>query len=47
MVVKTMIKLESAQFNIEAGFLYGKQEEDLWMANPEGYERYVLEIFDP
>jgi hypothetical protein len=43
MVIKTMLKLESVQFVIETAFLYVKLEEDLWMAIPEGYERYVKE----
>jgi hypothetical protein len=38
-----MLKVESGQFVIETAFLYGKLEEDLWMAIPEGYERYVKE----
>jgi hypothetical protein len=41
MVIKTMLNLEAGQFDIETEFLYGKLEEDLWMAIPEGYERYV------
>jgi hypothetical protein len=43
MVIKTMLKLEAGKFDIETAFLYGKLEEDLWMAIPEGYERYVKE----
>jgi hypothetical protein len=38
MVIKTMLKLEAGQFDIETAFLYGKLEEDLWMAIPERYE---------
>jgi hypothetical protein len=36
MVIQTMLKLEAGQFYIETAFLYGKLEEDLWMAIPEG-----------
>jgi hypothetical protein len=43
MVNKTMLKLEAGQFDIKTACLYGKLEEDLWMAIPEGYERYVKE----
>jgi hypothetical protein len=43
MLLKTMLKLEAGQFDIETTFLYGELEEDLWMAIPEGYERYVKE----
>jgi hypothetical protein len=43
MVIKTMMKLEAGQLDIDTAFLYGKLEEDLWMAIPEGYERYVKE----
>jgi hypothetical protein len=32
MVIKTMLKLEAGEFDIETAFLYGKLEEDLWMA---------------
>jgi hypothetical protein len=43
MVIKTMFKVESGQFDIATAFLYGRIEEALWMAIPEGYERYVKE----
>jgi hypothetical protein len=43
MVIKTMLKLDSGQFDIETPFLYGELEEDLWMASPEGYEKHVKE----
>jgi hypothetical protein len=43
MVFKIMLKLEARQFDLEKAFLYGKLEEDLWMAIPEGYLRYVKE----
>jgi hypothetical protein len=43
MVIKTMLKLETGQFDIETAFLYGKLEEDLWMAIPKGYGRYIKE----
>jgi hypothetical protein len=39
MVIKTILKLEAQKFDIETAFLYGKLEEELWMAIPEGYER--------
>jgi Reverse transcriptase (RNA-dependent DNA polymerase) len=44
MVIKTMLKLEAGQFDIETAFLYGELEEELWMEIPEGYPKYLLEI---
>jgi Reverse transcriptase (RNA-dependent DNA polymerase) len=43
MVIKTIFKLESGQFDIETAFLYGKLDEDLWMAIPDGYDKYLKE----
>jgi hypothetical protein len=36
MVIKTNFKVEAGQFDIETAFVYGKLEEGLWMAFPEG-----------
>jgi hypothetical protein len=41
MVSKTMFKMEAGNFNTEKEFLCGRLEEDLWMANQEGYERHA------
>ena len=43
MVIKTILKLEAGQFDIETAFLYGELEEELWMEIPEGYTRYLME----
>jgi hypothetical protein len=43
MVIKTMFELESGHFDIETELLYGKLEEDQWIAIPEEYERYEKE----
>jgi phage-related holin len=46
MVIKTVLQLESGQFDIEIAFLYGKFEEDLWMVISDGYQDYVKEMFN-
>jgi Reverse transcriptase (RNA-dependent DNA polymerase) len=43
MVIKTIFKLEAGQFDIETAFLHGKLDEDLWMAIPDGYDKYLKE----
>jgi Reverse transcriptase (RNA-dependent DNA polymerase) len=51
MVIKTLMKLEAGQFDIETAFLYGALDEELWMEIPEGYPKYLLEthnrVIDP
>jgi Reverse transcriptase (RNA-dependent DNA polymerase) len=51
MVIKTLMKLEAGQFDIETAFLYGELDEELWMEIPEGYPKYLLEthnrVIDP
>jgi Reverse transcriptase (RNA-dependent DNA polymerase) len=43
MVIKTIFKLEAGQFDVETAFLYGKLDEDLRMAIPDGYDKYLKE----
>jgi hypothetical protein len=43
MVIKTIFTLEGRKFDIDSALLYGKLDEDLWMAFPEGYDRYIKE----
>jgi hypothetical protein len=40
MVTITLFKFKAGQFDIETAFLYGKLDEDLWMAIPNGYDKY-------
>jgi Reverse transcriptase (RNA-dependent DNA polymerase) len=51
LAIKTACKLSSGQFDIETTFLYGELEEELWMAIPGGYPKYMKEkhniIVDP
>jgi hypothetical protein len=41
LVIKTIMKLEAGQFDIETAFLYGLLDEELWMTIPEGYTKYL------
>jgi hypothetical protein len=45
MVIKTRLKLEAGQVDIETAFLNGKLEEDLWMVIPDGYPKYFQEKY--
>ena len=41
LVIKTIMKLDAGQFDIETAFLYGLLEEELWMTIPDGYIKYL------
>jgi hypothetical protein len=40
LVLYTMMKMKSGQFDIETAFLYGDLEEDIWMILPDSYDEY-------
>jgi Reverse transcriptase (RNA-dependent DNA polymerase) len=42
MVIKTLLKLEGGQFDIETAFLYRELEEELWTEIPEGFPKNLL-----
>jgi Reverse transcriptase (RNA-dependent DNA polymerase) len=44
MVIKTIFKLEDGHIDIESAFFYGKLDEDLWIAIPDGYDKYLREM---
>jgi hypothetical protein len=43
LAIKTSFELSSGQFNIETAFLYRGLVEELWMAIPDGYTKFMKE----
>jgi hypothetical protein len=45
LVLYTMHKMKSGQFDIETAFLYGDLEEDIWMILPDSYDEYYYKKY--
>ena len=43
LVLQVLNNLDSAQFDVETAFLYGDLDEEIYMAMPAGYDKYLKE----
>jgi Reverse transcriptase (RNA-dependent DNA polymerase) len=44
LIILVLMKLRTGQFDVETAFLYSDLDEEIYITNPEGYVRYMLEV---
>jgi Reverse transcriptase (RNA-dependent DNA polymerase) len=46
LIIKVLKKLRTVQFDIETAFLYSELDEAIYMRLPDGYVKYMLEVYN-